>query len=188
MASAQEIVEDALQRIGRHDANASASPADLALGLRVLNRMISGWAADGLATADQSLEAKIVSGDPKVAVESTAKLAVGMLVIGTGIPSGTAIESIDSPTQITLTQPASTTATVTLNFTPLPFDASLEEGVIALLALKLTPYFGMQPDDILLAEAEEGRRRIEAAFLTVPLAQLDLAILRTPSQITRGDE
>ncbi|MEI7862463.1 MAG: hypothetical protein WCJ21_07525, partial [Planctomycetota bacterium] len=40
---------------------------------------------------------------------STSVLALGMLVSGTGIPTGTIIKSVDSPTQITLSAPATAT-------------------------------------------------------------------------------
>lgn len=48
---------------------------------------------------------------------TTADLAVGMAVSGTGILEGTTIASIDSINTITLSQPATTTASPTLSFT-----------------------------------------------------------------------
>jgi len=189
MASAQQIVERALKRINVHDANASASPADLADGLVALNEMISSWKADGLATADQALEASVVSGDAELReLESTSQLALGMVVTGTGIAAGAAIKSIDSPTQVTMTATATATGKFTINFTALPFDASLEAGVIAMLAVRLAEDYGKTPGPVLLRDAERGERQLEAAFLHVPKAVFDPALTRTPSQIIRGIE
>ncbi|MBM3993495.1 MAG: hypothetical protein FJ303_05000, partial [Planctomycetes bacterium] len=49
-------------------------------------------------------------------LSSTAQLGVGMSVTGTGIPANTAIASIGSPTSITLTTAATTTAATALTF------------------------------------------------------------------------
>lgn len=50
------------------------------------------------------------------ALQDTSALAAGMPVTGAGIPAGAVINSIDSPTQITLSQAATATATVPLSF------------------------------------------------------------------------
>lgn len=189
MATADEIVTRALRRIGIVSVGASPSQEDLSDGLAALNELISSWAADGLATADQSLEASVVSGDAALReLESTSKLAVGMFVIGTGMPSSVQIKSIDSPTQVTLTADATSTGSYTLNFTALPFDASLEGGVVAMLAVRLAEDYGKTPGPVLLRDADRGERQLEAAFMHVPRAVFDPGLTRTPSQIIRGSD
>ena len=189
MASTEEIVTRALKRLSLVSAGESPSAVDLQDGLAALNEMISSWAADGLATADQALEASIVSGTPELKeIESTADLAVGMFITGTGIPSGAAIKSIDSATQVTMTEDATSTGAYTLNFTALPFDASLEAGVIAMLAVRLAEDYGITPGPVLLRDADRGEARLAAAFLHVPKASFDAALTRTPSQIIRGSD
>jgi hypothetical protein len=183
MATAQEIVTRAFKRLSLIEANESVSGADLADGLAALNEMISSWAADGLATGDQALTGAIVSGDATVSeLETTADLAIGMFVSGTGIPASTLIKSIDGPTKVTLNQNATSTGSFSLTFTALPFDASLEAGVVALLAVRLAEDYGKTPGPILMRDADRGEKQLQAAFLHVPKARFDTALTRTPSQ------
>lgn len=57
------------------------------------------------------------SGDPNLTtIASTANLRVGMRVVGTGIPSNTYIKTITSGTTVEMTQNASATATVSVEF------------------------------------------------------------------------
>lgn len=189
MATAEHIVTRALKRIGNVAAGASVPPADLQDGLAALNEMISSWAADGLATADQTFQASVVSGDAVLSeLESTAKLAVGMFVNGIGIASGAAIKSIDSPSRVTMTQPATSTGSFALSFTALPFDASQEAGVVAMLAVRLAEDYGKTPGPVLLRDANRGEERLRAAFTHVPRASFDTALTRTPSQLIRGSD
>lgn len=183
MATAQEIVGRAIKRLGMIDSVDSVSGADLEDGLAALNEMISSWAADGLATADQTLDGKIIAGDAAVTeLESTFDLAIGMFVSGSGIQPNTTIKSIDSPTKVTLSKAATNTDSVTLTFTALPFDASLEAGVVAMLAVRLAEDYGKTPGPVLARDAERGERQLEAAFLHVPKAKFDAALTHTPSQ------
>lgn len=189
MATATEIVQRAFRRLALFDATESASGADLEDGLAALNEMISSWAADGLATADQTLEATVTSGDPAIAdLESTSDLAVGMYVTGSGIPSSTLVKSIDSGSKITLTKDATASGSeVELTFTALPFDAKLEAGVVAMLAVRLSEDYGKPPGPVLLRDAERGESQLRAAFLHVPKAGFDLGLTRMPSTIIRGE-
>jgi hypothetical protein len=49
-------------------------------------------------------------------ITSTTDLRVGMRCVGTGIPANTTIVSIDSPTQVTISNAATATATVSVEF------------------------------------------------------------------------
>ena len=51
------------------------------------------------------------SGSPTITMNSTVGLAPGMTLTGTGIPTGTYIVSVDSPTQVTLSQNATAAGT-----------------------------------------------------------------------------
>jgi len=61
---------------------------------------------------------KLVAGSPVVnKLSDTSQLTIGMPVVGPGIPNGTVIQSIDGPTQITLSANATETANpVVLSF------------------------------------------------------------------------
>lgn len=183
MASAEQIVGRAFKRLGLIEANESVSGADLADGLAALNEMISSWAADGLATADQTETGRVTDGDTVVREIDVSKLAIGMFVSGTGIPAGTVIDQIGTPNSIILSQAATASgAEVSLTFTALPFDASLERATVALLAVRVAEDYGKTPGPVLLADADRGEKQLQAAFLNVPRAQFDIALTRTPSQ------
>lgn len=62
--------------------------------------------------------AGITNGSRTVTLPSTASLSAGMQVVGVGIPTGAVILTVDDATTLTLTQPATATDTVDLNFTP----------------------------------------------------------------------
>lgn len=56
------------------------------------------------------------TGSPVVTMTSTAGLAPGMTLTGTGVPAGSTILSVDSSTQVTLTQNSTATAAGTITF------------------------------------------------------------------------
>lgn len=186
-ATAQQIVERALRRLALVNADESPDSASLAHGLAALNELIASWAADGLATADRTLTAAISAGSATVTVD-TAHLAAGMLVSGTGIPSGAVIASIDSANRITLSQAATVSNdAASLTFTAIPFGAEHEAGVIALLAARLAEDYGKTPGPVLLRDAERGEERLRAAFIPVLPATFDTALVRTSLRVPRGD-
>lgn len=183
MASAEQIVTRAFKRLSLIEANESVSAADLQHGLSALNEMISSWAADGLATADQTETGRVTDGDTVIREIDVSKLAIGMFVSGDGIPSGAVIDDIGTPNSLILSQAATASgAEVSLTFTALPFDASLEAGVVALLAVRLAEDYGKSPGPILMRDADRGEKQLQAAFLHVPKARFDIALTRTPSQ------
>jgi len=65
-----------------------------------------------------TLDGDISSGSAAVTnIVDTSLIDTGMEVTGTGIPAGTTVDSVDSGTQITLTQNATATATNALTYT-----------------------------------------------------------------------
>ena len=61
------------------------------------------------------------NGNPQIGLDDSTIINVGMTVSGSGIPSGSLVSTIDSPTQITISNNATATATnVTLSFTTEP--------------------------------------------------------------------
>jgi hypothetical protein len=63
-----------------------------------------------------------------------------------------------------------------------PLDARFEEGVVALLAVRLADDYGTAPSPGVVRDAETGWSRLQAAFNHVPLAQFDSALRNMPSQ------
>lgn len=66
----------------------------------------------------------------------------------------------------------------------LPLDDRFEQGLVAMLAVRLAPDYGIEPAASLLRDAEEGRAAITAAFLTVPRTQFDVGLTRSSTQNT----
>jgi hypothetical protein len=70
-------------------------------------------------TASTTLNSSVTSGSITITVPSTANLAVGYGVSGTGIPSGTTIAQIDAGlSQVTLSQSATASGSESLVFSP----------------------------------------------------------------------
>lgn len=65
---------------------------------------------------------------------------------------------------------------------PLPLDAKYEAGIIAMLAVRLAPDYGKQPDAVLTRDANNGWRQLQAAFITPSEPVFDWALIRTPSR------
>jgi len=63
-----------------------------------------------------------------------------------------------------------------------PLDARFEEGVIAMLAVRLADDYGATPSSGVVRDAAQGLQRLQAAFNHIPLAQFDSALRNMPSQ------
>ena len=61
----------------------------------------------------------------------------------------------------------------------LPLDARFEQGVVAMLAKRLAPEFGVEVDPDLRQDAKEGWDQISAAFFAVPASRFDTALKYT---------
>lgn len=63
-----------------------------------------------------------------------------------------------------------------------PLEARFEEGVVALLAVRLADDFSATASASVVRDAEEGWNALTAAFCPVPSAQFDSALTNMPSQ------
>ena len=64
----------------------------------------------------------------------------------------------------------------------LPIAAKYERGVVALLAQRLAPDFGLQLPPQIEREAREGWRTLQAGYITAPTADFDDTLQYLPSQ------
>jgi hypothetical protein len=70
-----------------------------------------------------------------------------------------------------------------INVSPdVPLPSKHEEGVIALLAVRLAPDYGREPAALVYEAANEGMYRLEADYISAPLAQFDTALIDMPSR------
>lgn len=63
-----------------------------------------------------------------------------------------------------------------------PLPSMHEEGVVALLAVRLASDYGKEPSALLLLDASTGMRRLEGAYISAPLAAFDTALTSSPSR------
>lgn len=68
----------------------------------------------------------------------------------------------------------------------LPLASRFEEGVIAMLAVRMAENFGTTPGPVLMRDAERGEQQINAAFFPVPESQFDRSLLVLPSYCSVG--
>ncbi len=64
-----------------------------------------------------------------------------------------------------------------------PLPSKYEEGVVALLAVRLAPDYGREPAAQVQLDAIRGRKRLQAGYISPPLAKFDLALIASPSKV-----
>lgn len=111
MATATEIAQKALKRLGLVAAGETASAIDVADGVEALNAMLASFEADGF------------QGDV------------------------------------------------------LPFDKRFEQGIVAMLAVRIAGEYNATPDNVLERDAERGQSQLEAAYLGVPKSVFDASLV-----------
>jgi hypothetical protein len=178
MATAQQTVTRAYRDLGALDINSEPSAAMMTHGLDMLSRMISGWAAHGV---DVGAADVTVTGDTTLysnaltEMSSTASLLVGMAISGTGIFADTLIQEIRSDQSvIIMSRPATADGTtISLSFSSVPLLERFEDGVISMLAVRLSPSVGVPASQELREQASEGWAALQAAYIQAPQANFD---------------
>jgi hypothetical protein len=70
-----------------------------------------------------------------------------------------------------------------INISPdVPLPSKHEEGVVAMLAVRLAPDYGRMPSPLVTEAANEGMYRLEADYISAPLARFDTALVDMPSR------
>jgi len=64
----------------------------------------------------------------------------------------------------------------------LPLDSKFEQGIIALLAVRLAEDYGKSPGPVLVNDANKGWAQLQAEFIQTGEPQFDYALIRTPSR------
>jgi hypothetical protein len=162
--------------------------------------MIDGWATEGLQTVDQTrtctldgttglltsitdeLLASLSSNPADIA--NVLKLAPSMNASGTGIPVDARILSIDDRRREVMLDQATTIAgTVSVAFSAIPFAAKFEQGVAALLAMRMAPMMGVDNIPAMTARmAQSGWLALQANFMRIPPVTFDEGLSQTSSR------
>jgi hypothetical protein len=70
-----------------------------------------------------------------------------------------------------------------INISPdVPLPSKHEEGVVAMLAVRLAPDYGRMPSPLVMEAANEGLYRLESDYISAPLATFDSALRDMPSR------
>lgn len=68
----------------------------------------------------------------------------------------------------------------------LPLEERFDQGLVAMLAVRLAGEFGKAPDEVLARDARRGERQIRAAFFGVPATRFDDAVINSGHQYGDG--
>ncbi len=182
MSTAQEIVTDAFRLLAAIDiAEAAPSAAEMTVGLRALTQMIDAWAGNHLNVLDQTVTGTVDGSTAVITdVSDTSLIAVGMTVTGTGV-SGRIKSIDDAKSQIELDAVTTVAGeSVSLACTFLPLQSRHEQGVAALLALRLAPLIGQSSVPAYVQKlADDGWHALQAQFQRVPQMEFDEELIWT---------
>jgi hypothetical protein len=64
-----------------------------------------------------------------------------------------------------------------------PLPSKYEEGVVAMLAVRLAPDYGKEAHPQVYADASRGRKRLQGGYISPPLSKFDLALFAAPSKV-----
>lgn len=191
MATTLDIITRACRRI-RIVGIMDSPPAEIAShALAAFNDMIAAYEADSLNTVTRTFTGNTTSGSYKITgiehaldeVYSTFDIALNANISGTGIATGATVVKIDSSDELTMSLAATASGTgVSITFNVVPFDDSLTEAFVSVLAVRLAEDFGATVGPVLARDAKRGQAQIDAAFLHIPTQNvLDKALFRMPS-------
>jgi hypothetical protein len=190
MSTVQQIVTDAFGMLNLIDINDTApSPVEMSKGERALEQMIEAWKGNGWSIADVTRRCTVDGStatvtsptDPVTGLVDVQELAVGMNVSGTGVTGR--IKSIDELRKtFTLTALTTIAGSPTISFAVLPFEAKLEEGISALLALRIALMAGSEVPPYVQKLASDCMHVLAAQYFRVPLIGFDPMLLTTQTQ------
>ncbi len=185
MTTCRDIVRASLKQLNYFASDGEPDAQDQSDALLALNRMLAGFALDGLVLsypAGKNWREQWVTGTT-YAASSPGDAVMNGGQVYTCLADNTA--SIDdepgrSPkwtTYWTLIPLAVLTLASTF-----PLDAADEEGVIDVLSIRLASSFGAKADDDLRRRASDGWSRLQAKYMRTPDSVFDAALTRTPAR------
>lgn len=200
MTTVRDIVSRALRRLAVVAADENPSALDASHGLAALNELVRSWAYDGvdvLLQADFTLNDGFVYWVPPAAL--TAETIAEVLYQGTWDATANApalasavgtegyVYRVATAGGTTLDGVATWAAGDYAVFDGAAWSKGLasgrfDGGVAAMLALRLSPDFGVDPKPMTVKDAANGWAALQAAFVKAPTSNLhDTALVRAPS-------
>lgn len=189
MATTRDIITRALRRLRVIPITQDVPGEYMTHCVAVFNDMLDGYER-GLQTETIILIGNTANGSKTVADldndsnnYNALDLVPGMNISGTGIATSTRILNVLDKDRIELDTAATANGTgVSLTFALIPFDDSLTEALISVLAMRLTEDFGQTVSAVLARDARRGQAEIDGYFLNIPTRdQVDRALVEVPS-------
>jgi hypothetical protein len=198
MTTAGEIVSAALSDLLYTGVGETATGDDAATGLRMLNDMIFGWANDGVDVLHEEftlaslftffVPPKEVDGDTLdvVSYAGTWNAATNVPALASSVGTEGTTYKVATAGTTTLDDLATWSVGDFLVFDGTVWrkartTAQHRQGVIAMLALRLSSAFSVPPPAEIVVTADSGWRALQAQFVLSPEVTFDPALVRTPS-------
>lgn len=159
MASVREIISDAYSRLGLLAVGQNLDPDRAAEGLRYYNNLINELAMEGIAPGGPAAPKAHYLGTPQNTFPPHG-------------PDNTVTPLIDSPL----------TAALAGTF---PFPSFFISGFKSLLALEISDGAGVEPGNLTIAKAKQCRSALLSYYIVSPVASVDQALTRMPSERLR---
>lgn len=183
MTTCRDIVTNALRELRVIAAGESPSSDEASDVLAALNGMIAGWRAESIVIAYPAS----VNWRGEWAVNTSYSVNDG--VARNGIPVTCAVAHTSSYYDQPIGSPnwasywtVSTLITYAIGDT-FPLPGQFEDGVTAMLAVRIAPQFGKEPSAGTVLRARDGKTAIFAAYMPIRPVSVDAGLTRMPSQI-----
>ena len=179
MSTVGDIVTDAMRELRIVAMGQDLSAEDAAAGLRAYNRMVAGWAAQGVSFTYPT-DATVWRGEWRRS--TTYSVGHGVRVGGKGyvcIIDHTSTADNEPGSSVTAAVYWTPDAYIALAMaSTFPLLVEFEEPVVALLAQRLGQQYGIPLTVELKQRAYDGWAQICGRYMRVPEARLDLALVQ----------
>ena len=183
MTTCRDIVTRSLRELRAIAAGESPSADEASDALAAFNGMIAAWRTQSIVIsypAGLNWRGEWATNTTYAANDGVSYSGL-VLTCSTGHTSSYSDTPMASPNWSTYWTIQPFTALALSDAFPLP--AQFEEGVTAMLAVRIAPQYGTDPSQLTLRKASDGENALLAAYMTIRPASADNGIIRMPSQI-----
>jgi hypothetical protein len=183
MTTARDIVVRALGELNYFPEGEDPTAGSVRDGLIALNAMIASWQTESMQIFFPS--ATTYKGDwAERIVYSVGDSVARTGTLYTCIVAHTS--SVNDRPGVAINQATYWTAYVPTELeltTTFPFPAQFERGMTSMLAVEMSPMFGVEPSAFTEKRASEGKTALLAAYMPINPVRVDNGLIRMPSQI-----
>jgi hypothetical protein len=183
MTTARDIVVRALGELSYFPEGEDPSAGSVRDGLIALNAMIASWQTEGMqiyfpsGTTHKGDWAERIVFSVGDSVARTGTFYTCILGHTSSVNDRPGV-AINSATYWTAYVPTALELATTF-----PFPAQFERGITSMLAVEVSPMFGVEPSNLTEKRASEGKTALLAAYMPINPVRVDNGLIRMPSQI-----